>query len=220
MPLDKNSHQTVAHFGCISFSMYACPKCYNFVCLHTSQDQNELHLKKWFFFLPKSASFVSRSHSYLAKRKRIALDGQLTSTPEPIEFCMASYQGLYAKFVSVMSPKCSIVESDSELMLMALHTHFLPQQQYSRVNVQFLAFHALVYRWGCHFISLYSQDNEYTELTVLLFFQNPYTIFAHILQYSQRCSSAYTTTFGGRIKQIICQIRHELSVSIHEISTS
>ena len=27
-------------------------------------------------------------------------------------------------------------------------------------------------------------------------------------------------SFGGRIKLIICQIRHELSVSIHEISTS
>ena len=32
-----------------------------------------------------------------------------------------------------MSPKCSIVEKDGELMLIALHTHFLPQQQYSRV---------------------------------------------------------------------------------------
>ena len=36
--------------------------------------------------------------------------------------CTASYQGLYAKFVSMMSPKCSIVENDVELMLMALHT--------------------------------------------------------------------------------------------------
>ena len=33
---------------------------------------------------------------------------------------------------------------------------------------------------------------------------------------------AYTQpySFGGRIKVIICQIRHELSVTIHEISTS
>ena len=35
---------------------------------------------------------------------------------------------------------------------------------------------------------------------------------------SQRCSSVYS--FGGRIKLIICQIKHELSVIIHEISTS
>ena len=44
----------------------------NCVCmyLHTSQDQNELHLKRWFlfFFLPKSASSVSRSQAHLAKR--------------------------------------------------------------------------------------------------------------------------------------------------------
>ena len=57
-----------------------------------------------------------------------ALDGQLASTPEPIELCMASFQGLYTKGVSMMSPKCSIVENDCELMLIALHTHFLPQQ--------------------------------------------------------------------------------------------
>ena len=37
-----------------------CPKCDNFTCLHTRQDQNELHLKRC-FFLPKSASSVSRS---------------------------------------------------------------------------------------------------------------------------------------------------------------
>ena len=35
-------------------------------------------------------------------------------------------------------------------------------------------------------------------------------------------SEAYTQPykFGGRIKLIICQIRHELSVTIHEISIS
>ena len=33
---------------------------------------------------------------------------------------------------------------------------------------------------------------------------------------------AYTQpySFGGRIKLIICQVRHELSITIHEISTS
>ena len=28
---------------------FLCPKCDNFACLHTSQNQNELHLKRWFF---------------------------------------------------------------------------------------------------------------------------------------------------------------------------
>ena len=40
-----------------------------------------------------------------------------SSTSEPIELCMASNQGLYVKFVSMMSPKCSIVETDGGLML-------------------------------------------------------------------------------------------------------
>ena len=28
---------------------FLCPKCNNFACLHSRQDQNELHLKRWFF---------------------------------------------------------------------------------------------------------------------------------------------------------------------------
>ena len=36
---------------------------------------------------------------------------------------------------------------------------------------------------GCQFLSLPSQDNEHTELTLLLFCQNPYAIFAHFLQH-------------------------------------
>ena len=51
MPLDQNPHQTVTRFGCVGFSMYAgvgflCPKCDNFACLRTRQDQNEIHLKR------------------------------------------------------------------------------------------------------------------------------------------------------------------------------
>ena len=34
---------------------FLCSKCDNFACLHTRQDQNELHLKRWFF------SFVCKS---------------------------------------------------------------------------------------------------------------------------------------------------------------
>ena len=55
MPLDQNRYQTVTHFGCVGFSMrvgFLCPKCDNIVCLHSRQDQNELHVKDG--FLPKS----------------------------------------------------------------------------------------------------------------------------------------------------------------------
>ena len=80
--------------------------------------------------------------------------------------------------------------------------------------------------------TFFSQDNDYMELMVLLFFQNPYAIFAHILQHYHDFQSnvtifpsvvqAYTQpySFGGRRKLIICQIKHELNVTIHEISTN
>ena len=53
---------------------------------------------------------------------------------------------VYAKFVSMMYPKCSFVENEDELMMMALHAHFLAQQQYSLVYTLLLAFYDLVYR--------------------------------------------------------------------------
>ena len=78
-------------------------------------------------------SFNLKDDCFRQKRIENALDGQLASTPDPIELCMASYQGLYAKFVSNISPKYSIVDNDGELML-----HFLPQQQYFQVYALFL----------------------------------------------------------------------------------
>ena len=98
-------------FQCM-LTCFLCPKCDKFACLHTRQDQNELHLKRRFFFA-KVGIFFRANY-----RSGNALDGQVDSTPEPIELCMASYQGLYAKFISMMSLKCSIVENDGELMLM------------------------------------------------------------------------------------------------------
>ena len=84
---------------------------------------------------------------------------QLVSTPEPIELCMASYQGLYAKFISMMSPKCSIVENDGELMLMPLHTLSATATIFSGVRAVF-GFSG----FGLSILSLFSQDNEHTEL--------------------------------------------------------
>ena len=83
-------------------------------------DQNELHLKRYFYFL-KLASSVSQS----------------------------------------------------------LHAHFLPQQQYSH------CFWLFTFRFideDASFFHFFPQDKEHMELTVLLFFQNLYAIFAQILQ--------------------------------------
>ena len=49
MPLDQNPHQTLIRFDSAFQCMHAgflCPKLDNFACLHTRQDQNELHLKR------------------------------------------------------------------------------------------------------------------------------------------------------------------------------
>ena len=60
---------------------------------------------------------------------------QLALTPEPIELCIASL----CKMMSQWCPKCSFIEDDNELMLMVgLHAHFLPQQQYPCVCTVFV----------------------------------------------------------------------------------
>ena len=39
---------------------FLCPKCDSFAYLYTHHDQNELHLNRWFFFLPISAKVMSQ----------------------------------------------------------------------------------------------------------------------------------------------------------------
>ena len=72
MPLDQNSHQTVARFGYVGLSMYECG--------YSVPAKNKMSfIGKNDFFFPKSASSVRRSQG-----SENALDGQLASTPEPI----------------------------------------------------------------------------------------------------------------------------------------
>ena len=56
----RDSFLGTSAFQCIRAG-FLCPKSNYFACLHTRQAQNELHLKRWFLFLPKLASYVSRS---------------------------------------------------------------------------------------------------------------------------------------------------------------
>ena len=65
-------------------------------------------------FFPKIGIFCKSIAGPLSETKK--LNGQLALTREPIELCVASYQGFYAKFVSIMSPKCLIVENDGEFL--------------------------------------------------------------------------------------------------------
>ena len=160
--MNQNPRQTLTLFVCVGFSMYV----FGFSMLQMRQF--------CLFTYPPSSKWVSSKKMIFFCQNLYLLTvgwsiGFKSWTTWP---CMSSYQGLYAKFISIMSPKCSIVENDVELMLMALYAHFLPQQQFSRLFALFLAFHALVYRWGRQFLSLFSLANEHTELMVFLFFQN------------------------------------------------
>ena len=74
------------------------------------------------------------------------MDDQWASIPEPIGLSMASYQGLYVKFVSMMSPKLSVVKDNGEFDVDgALRTLSATAPIYSGIRTVF-AFHALVYR--------------------------------------------------------------------------
>ena len=111
--LDQNPHKTVARFGWVGFCAgFLCPKCDNFVVLFTYPPRSKWASSEKMIFFAKIGIFCK---------------SMAGPTPEPIELCVASYQGLYAKCVSMMFPKCSIVENEGELLLMALLTHFLLQ---------------------------------------------------------------------------------------------
>ena len=86
--------------------------------------------------------------------------------------------------MSMMSLKGSIVVNDSELMLMALHTHTICHSSNILGCMHcFWLFTLWFNDKDASFFHFFSQDTEHTELTVLLFYQNPYAIFAHILQH-------------------------------------
>ena len=61
------------------------------------------------FFLPNSHLYVSRWQAHLAKWKRIGWSIGFNHWTN----WTLSYRGLYAKFVSMMSPKYAIVENDT-----------------------------------------------------------------------------------------------------------
>ena len=194
---------------------FLCSKCDNFGCLRTRQDQNELHLKRWLFVVPISASSVSRSQAHLAKRNGIAWSIGFNSWTNwtlygviPRSLYKIRFNGVSEKF-NCWERRWIDVDGTSHILSVTAVMFSLSQ-----------------------FLSRFSQDNEHMELTELHFSQNPYTIFAHILQHYHDFRSnvaifpkvvqAYTQpySFGGRIKLIPCQIRHELSVTTHEISSS
>ena len=228
MPLNQNP---VTRFGCVGFSTYACgfsvPQMRQF-CLLTYPPRSKWASSEKMILLPTYfwLTSVSRSQAHLAKRKRIGWSIGFNSSTNwtlygviPRSLCKIRLNYISEMF-NYWERRWIDVDGDSRTLSATAAV-------FSIVRTVF-GFH----RWGCQFLSLFAQDNEHTEQTVFLFFQNPYAIFAHILQYYHGFQSnfaifpslvqAYTQlySFGGRIKLIICQTEYELSVTIHEISTS
>ena len=175
------------------------------------------------FFLQKSASSVNRLQAHLAKRKRIGW---------AIGFNSWTNWTLYGV---LPRSSCRIRLNDVSEMFNCWERRWIDVDGAFCHSSKFLAFHTLVYRGGCQFLSLFSQDTNIRRAdgaSLLPKFSGlSYAIFAHILQHYHDFQSnvaifssfvqAYTQpySFGGRLKLIICQIRLELSATIHEIST-
>ena len=155
---------------------FLCSKCYNF---EMSQDWNELHLKRW-FFLPKSASSVSRLQANLAKRERVE---------RSIGFNFGINRTLYGMIPRFL---CKIRLNDVSEMFSCLEQRWIDVDSASHtLSTTALIFSGVRTVFGFSSFGLamrmplsftFSQDNGNTELSVLRFFQNPYAIVAHILQ--------------------------------------
>ena len=169
------------------------PKCDNFACLHTRQDQNELHMKRWFF---------CRSQAPLVKRKHIGWSIGFNYWTNWTLYGIIP-RSLYKIHLNDVSEMFNCwerrwIEVDGAATA-AIFSIF--------INALFLASHALVYWWECQFLSLFSQDNEHTELTVILCFQNPYAIFAHNLHNITMIFKVISQYFPAVFKRIHNPIR-------------
>ena len=116
---------------------FLCPKCDNFASLHTRQDHNELHLKRW-LFLPKSGSSVSQSQAHLAQRKRIGWSVGFNSWTN------------WALYGIVPMSLCKIRLNDSSEMFRMNWCWWRFTHTLSATAAIFSG--SLVYRWGCQFL--------------------------------------------------------------------
>ena len=104
----------------------------------------------------KIGTFCKSLAGPLSEAKTHWMVGQLTTTPEPIGLCMASYQDLYAKYASIISPAYQLLWTTVNWWCWWRFTHtFCYSSNIFGAYTLFLAFHTLVYRWGCQFLSLF-----------------------------------------------------------------
>ena len=157
-----------------------------------------------------SLPLLNEPHQWRAIKFLRVGSSVMASTPD-FDFVWRNTKGLYAKFISMMSPKSSVIENDGELMLMAFHAHFLPQQQYCQVYALFCLFTLWFIDEDASFFHFFNKLTNIRSWRCLSSSKSNIAIFPSVVQ---------PYSFSGIIQLIICEIRYELSVTIHEISTS
>ena len=87
-----------------------------------------------------------------------------------------------------------------------------------RMLVSFTFFHKItnIQSWRCFSSSKIRTQFSHTFCNITMIFKVMSQYFLAFFKYIHN----HPCSFGGRIKLIICKIKHELGVTIHEISTS
>ena len=228
MPLDQNPHQTVIRFGCAGFSLYACGFSMSQMrqfCLFTYPPRSKWASSEKCFFFAKIGIFCKSIAGPFSEGKThwmvnwLQLLNQLNFVLHHTKVFMQNSSHWCLRNVQLLRTLVN--------WCLWRFTHTFGHSS----NIFGCTHYFLLFTlWFIDEDASFFHNDE--ELTVLPFFQNPYAIFAQILQHYLDFQSnvaiflivfqSYTQpySFGGRVNLIICQISHELSVTIHKISGS
>ena len=207
MPLNRNPHQTVTCFGCVGVSMYAS---WFFV-----PKMRQFCMKRW-FFLPKSASSVSRSQAHLAQRKRIGWSIGFNFWTS-WTLCDVIFVNICLNDVSEMFNCWERRWIDFDCASRKLSAT-APIFSDVRTAFGFSAFR-LSMKMPVYF-TFFTRWRTYAPDGASLLSKSVRTVKAIFSSVVYAYSYTQPYSFSGRIKLIICQFRHERSGTIHEISTS
>ena len=191
-------------------------------CLFTYPPRSKWASSEKMIFLPKSASSLSRSQAHLAKRKRIGWSIGFNSWTNwtlydllPRSLCKIRLNDVSETFNCW---KRRWIDVDG-----ASHTLSATAAIFSGVrNVFGFSRFGLSMRMPVS-INFFTRQRTYGADGASLHpksVPNFRTHSATLPWFSGYCDITQPYSFGGRIKLIICRIRHKLSVTIHEISTS
>ena len=228
MTLDQNPRWTVTRFWCVGISMYACrfsvPQMRQFCLPRSKWASSE---KKIFFveigiFCKSIAGPLSEAETHWIV-KWLQLRNQLNFVWRHTKVFMQNSSQWCLRNVQLLRTTMNWC------WWLFTHTFCHSSNIFGCIHCFTLWF---IDEDASFFHFFHKITNIRSTLTVLLFFKNSYAIFANILQHYHDFQSnvaifpsvieAYTQGYScdGRIKLIICRIKHELGLIIHEISTS